>query len=151
MKRHRFRRIASQTHNSGLCSSIWASTCDLTTALLPSAFCFRFPFPPSPFPQLTFSQPLRLRSRLPHRQWAAHSYAIALVFIAGRFVLGVTGWEALGVEIAQTIVWACLALSVVLADLSIPWKEFRPALTVPVRSGVASKYKLRRHHLSTRR
>jgi hypothetical protein len=26
---------------------------------------------------------------------------IALVFIAGRFVLGVTGWEALGVEIAQ--------------------------------------------------
>src|SRR6185295_2110131 len=31
-----------------------------------------------------------------HRQWATRSYAIALVFIAGRFVLGVTGWEALG-------------------------------------------------------
>jgi hypothetical protein len=28
---------------------------------------------------------------------------IALVFIAGRFVLGVTGWEALGVEIAQRV------------------------------------------------
>src|SRR5689334_10990905 len=31
-----------------------------------------------------------------HRQWATRSYAIALVFIAGRFVLGITGWEALG-------------------------------------------------------
>src|SRR6188474_1868525 len=31
-----------------------------------------------------------------HRQWATRSYAIALVFIAARFALGVTGWEALG-------------------------------------------------------
>jgi hypothetical protein len=40
----------------------------------------------------------------------AFADAIALLFIAGRFVLGVTGWEALGVEIAQAIIWACLAL-----------------------------------------
>ncbi len=31
-----------------------------------------------------------------HRQWATRSYAIALVFIGGRFILGITGWEALG-------------------------------------------------------
>jgi hypothetical protein len=67
------------------------------------------------------------------------SYAIALVFIAGRFVLGVTGWEALGVEIAQAIIWSCLALSVVLADVAIHWKEIRSALTVPVRAGVSRK------------
>jgi len=73
-----------------------------------------------------------------HRQWATRSYAIALVFIAGRFVLGVTGWEALGVEIAQAIIWACLALSVVLADVAIHWIDIRPALTVPVRSGVSA-------------
>lgn len=73
-----------------------------------------------------------------HRQWATRSYAIALVFIAGRFVLGVTGWEALGVEIAQAIIWACLALSVVFADISIHWKEIRAALTVPVKARVAS-------------
>ena len=74
-----------------------------------------------------------------HRQWVTRSYAIALVFIAGRFVLGVTGWEALGVEIAQAIIWACLALSVPLADVAIHWKEIRSALLtspVPVRSGV---------------
>lgn len=74
-----------------------------------------------------------------HRQWATRSYAIALVFIAGRFVLGITGWEALGVEIAQAIIWACLALSVVLADVSIHWKEIRAALTVPVKSRVTRK------------
>src|SRR5512132_2918303 len=73
-----------------------------------------------------------------HRQWATRSYAIALVFIAARFVLGVTGWETLGVEIVQAIIWSCLALSVVLADVAIHWKEIRSALTVPVKSGVAS-------------
>jgi hypothetical protein len=73
-----------------------------------------------------------------HRQWATRSYAIALVFIAGRFVMGVTGWEALGVEIVQAIIWSCLALSVPLADLSLHWKELRSAVTVPVKSPVKS-------------
>ena len=74
-----------------------------------------------------------------HRQWATRSYAIALVFIAGRFVMGVTGWEALGIEIVQAIIWSCLALSVVLADVSIHWKELRSAVTVPVKSGAATR------------
>jgi hypothetical protein len=69
-----------------------------------------------------------------HRQWATRSYAISLVFIGGRFVLGVTGWETQGIEIAQAIIWACLALSVVLADVAIHWKEICYVLTVPVRS-----------------
>ena len=29
----------------------------------------------------------------------------------------VTGWEALGVEIAQAVIWSCLALPVVLVDM----------------------------------
>jgi hypothetical protein len=74
-----------------------------------------------------------------HRQWATRSYAIALVFIGGRFVLGITGWETLGVEIVQAIIWACLALSVVFADIAIHWKEIRAALAVPVRSPVIAK------------
>jgi hypothetical protein len=76
-----------------------------------------------------------------HRQWVTRSYAVALVFIAGRFVLGVTGWETLGVEIAQAIIWACLALSVPLADVAIHWKEIRSALSTspaPVKSRVAT-------------
>jgi hypothetical protein len=43
---------------------------------------------------------------------------------------------ALGVEIVQAIIWSCRALSVVLADVAIHWKEILSALTVPARSGV---------------
>src|SRR5215211_2457585 len=74
-----------------------------------------------------------------HRQWAIRSYAIALVFITGRFVMGVTGWETMGVEIVQAIIWSCLALSMVFADIAIHWKEIRSALTIPVRPVVPSK------------
>src|SRR5215208_8234447 len=77
-----------------------------------------------------------------HRQWATRSYAIALVFIAGRFVTGITGWETLGVEIVQAIIWSCLALSVVFADIAIHWKEIRSALSVPVKSAVTRKQSL---------
>jgi len=48
--------------------------------------------------------------------------------------MGVTGWEALGVEIVQAIIWSCLALSVVLADFAIHWKEIRSAFSTRVRT-----------------
>ena len=64
-----------------------------------------------------------------HRQWATRSYSVALVFITGRFVMGVTGWEALGIEIVQAIIWSCLALSLVFADISIHWREIISALS----------------------
>jgi hypothetical protein len=74
-----------------------------------------------------------------HRQWATRSYAIALVFIGGRFVLGITGWETMGIEVVQAIIWACLALSVPLADVSLHWREIRAALTVPAKARVPAK------------
>ena len=74
-----------------------------------------------------------------HRQWATRSYALALVFIAGRFVMGVTGWETLGVEIVQAIIWSCLALALVFADISIHWRELKSALSKPVKVPVATK------------
>jgi uncharacterized membrane protein len=71
-----------------------------------------------------------------HRQWATRSYAIALVFIAGRFVMGVTGWETQGIEIVQAIIWSCLALSVPFADVALHWKDLRSTSAAPVRSHV---------------
>lgn len=71
-----------------------------------------------------------------HRQWATRSYAVALVFIGARFVMGVTGWETLGVEIVQAIIWSCLALSMVFADISIHWRELRSALSGSAKTGV---------------
>jgi predicted membrane protein DUF2306 len=69
-----------------------------------------------------------------HKQWATRSYAIALVFIFGRFVMGVTGWETLGIEIVQAIIWSCLALAMVFADVSIHWNELRSALSRRVKA-----------------
>jgi uncharacterized membrane protein len=80
-----------------------------------------------------------------HRQWATRSYAIALVFIAGRFVLGVTGWEALGVEMVQAMIWSCLALSVPLADVALNWKDLRSTVTVPAKARVSANSSLPRN------
>jgi hypothetical protein len=77
-----------------------------------------------------------------HRQWVVRSYAISLVFIEGRFVMGVTGWEQLGVEIVQAIIWSCLAISVLAADLANHWMEIRSALSAPVKSGAPAKHKV---------
>lgn len=73
-----------------------------------------------------------------HRQWATRSYAVALVFIGARFVMGVTGWEQLGVEIVQAVIWSCLALSMVLADISIHWRELRSSLSKSAKTGVTT-------------
>jgi hypothetical protein len=64
-----------------------------------------------------------------HKQWATRSYAVALVFIAGRFVMGVTGWETLGIEIVQAIIWSCLVMAVPLADVAIHWNELKSSLS----------------------
>jgi hypothetical protein len=74
-----------------------------------------------------------------HRQWATRSYAVALVFIAGRFVMGITGWEQLGIEIVQAIIWSCLALAVTLADVSLNWRELRSAASAKIKAPVPVK------------
>ena len=74
-----------------------------------------------------------------HRQWATRSYAVALVFIAGRFVMGITGWEQLGIEIVQAIIWSCLALAVPLADVSLNWRELRSSVSAKIKAPVVVK------------
>ena len=59
---------------------------------------------------------------LEHRQWMTRSFAVALVFLEGRVIGGVTGWENLGDHANETIVWACLAFSMLFADLVLEWQ-----------------------------
>jgi uncharacterized membrane protein len=60
-----------------------------------------------------------------HRQWMTRSFAVALVFVEGRVIGGVTGWENLGDRANETIVWACLAFSILTADIVLQWQELR--------------------------
>jgi uncharacterized membrane protein len=58
-----------------------------------------------------------------HRQWMTRSFAVALVFLEVRVIGRVGGWESLDAHVNETIVWACLAFSIVLADVVLQWQE----------------------------
>jgi hypothetical protein len=73
----------------------------------------------------------------PHRQWATRSYAVSLVFIFGRFFLGVTGAETMGIEIVQAVIWSCLVMAVPIADVAVHWNEAKSALKKPAQPRVA--------------
>ena len=51
------------------------------------------------------------------------SFAVALVFLEVRVIGGVTGLESLDVHANETIVWACLAFSILSADLVLQWQQ----------------------------
>lgn len=66
----------------------------------------------------------------PHRRWMTRSFSVALVFLEVRVVLGVTGWENLGGNVSETVVWACNIFALLAADLVLQWQEsFRPRRT----------------------
>ena len=58
-----------------------------------------------------------------HRQWMTRSFAVALVFLEGRVIGGVTGWDNLGVRVTETIVWVCLAFSILAADFVLEFQQ----------------------------
>jgi hypothetical protein len=58
-----------------------------------------------------------------HRQWMTRSFAVALVFLEVRVIGGVAGWESLDANVNETIVWVCLAFSILSADLVLEWQE----------------------------
>ncbi|SPE27208.1 conserved membrane hypothetical protein [Acidobacteriia bacterium SbA2] len=73
-----------------------------------------------------------------HRQWMTRSFAVALVFLEGRVIGGVTGWENLDIHASETIVWACLAFSILSADLVLQWQQLRPSHSAVRRHSPAS-------------
>jgi len=60
-----------------------------------------------------------------HRQWMTRSFAVALVFLEVRVIDGVTGWENLDIATTETIVWVCVAFSLLFADALLQWQELR--------------------------
>ena len=62
-----------------------------------------------------------------HRQWMTRSFAVALVFLEVRVIGGVAGWESLDAHVNETVVWVCLAFSILSADLVLQWQELGPS------------------------
>jgi uncharacterized membrane protein len=73
-----------------------------------------------------------------HRQWMIRSFAVALVFLEGRVIGGLTGWENLDIHASETIVWVCLAFSILSADLVLQWQQSAPSPSVVRRHSPAS-------------
>jgi hypothetical protein len=57
------------------------------------------------------------------------SYAVAIVFLEVRVVAGLGGWEGNSAA-TETIVWTCIALSLLFADIAIQWQDLRAARLV---------------------
>jgi hypothetical protein len=54
-----------------------------------------------------------------HRQWMIRSYAVALTFLEIRVILGVFGLDdLLDWHILETVVWGCVASSVLIGDIA---------------------------------
>jgi uncharacterized membrane protein len=62
-----------------------------------------------------------------HRQWMTRSYAVAIVFLEVRVISGLGGWDE-SLTATETIIWICLAFSLLIADIAIHWQELRPAV-----------------------
>lgn len=69
-----------------------------------------------------------------HRQWMTRSFAVAIVFLEVRVVLGITGWERLGPSVVETVVWMCVAFSLLFADFVLQWQDLFRRLPVPVKA-----------------
>jgi uncharacterized membrane protein len=64
-----------------------------------------------------------------HRQWMTRSFAVALIFLEVRVIQGVTGLDH-NLAATETIVWCCVAFSILAGDIVIQAQELlrsRPA------------------------
>ena len=73
-----------------------------------------------------------------HRQWMTRSFAVAVVFLEVRVIGGVTGFDSLDVHANETIVWFCLAFSILLADVVLQWQHLGRSTSVVQRHSLAT-------------
>jgi uncharacterized membrane protein len=73
-----------------------------------------------------------------HRQWMTRSYACALVFFEGRFIIGITGWDQpLDYAILEPVLWTCLAFAVLIGDIANQVYELQSARPRPLAATAA--------------
>ena len=56
------------------------------------------------------------------------------MFLEGRVILGITNWENTRPELAEPVIWACLALSILAADIVLQVQELRRARPVKMKA-----------------
>jgi uncharacterized membrane protein len=73
-----------------------------------------------------------------HRQWMTRSYAVAIVFLEVRVVSGIFGFDD-NAAASETIVWMCVALSLLFADIVLQWQDFSRSRSATPRAQTVSR------------
>ncbi|HEU5403205.1 MAG TPA: DUF2306 domain-containing protein [Terriglobales bacterium] len=71
-----------------------------------------------------------------HRQWMTRSYAVAIIFLEVRVISGLGGWDN-SLAASETIVWLCVAFSLLIGDLAVQWQESQKSRPVVTRAAAA--------------
>lgn len=72
-----------------------------------------------------------------HRQWMTRSFAVALIFLEVRVIQGLTGLENVP-GATETIVWCCVAFSVLAGDIVLQAQELLRSRPAPARTQSAA-------------
>ena len=70
---------------------------------------------------------IRRRAIRPHREWMIRSYAIVLIFLEGRVLMAIPALARHGMDAIVLVNWACLALTLVVVECLLRWREVFPA------------------------
>jgi uncharacterized membrane protein len=62
-----------------------------------------------------------------HREWMIRSYAIVLIFLEGRVLMAIPALARLGMDAVVLVNWGCLALTLVVVECHLRWREIVPA------------------------
>ncbi len=75
-----------------------------------------------------------------HRQWMTRSFLVGPgVFLGVRVILGVTGLEAKGPAVIETVVWMCLACAIFSADMVLQAQESLRSRPTVAKAAVVSR------------
>jgi len=70
---------------------------------------------------------IRRRAVAPHREWMIRSYSIVLIFLEGRVLMAIPALARHGMDAIVLVNWACLAVTLVVVEGVLRWREVFPS------------------------
>jgi hypothetical protein len=70
---------------------------------------------------------IRRRDVAFHREWMVRSYGVVLIFLEGRILMAIPALARAGMDAVVLVNWCCLALTLVLTECFLRWRQLFPA------------------------